>query len=205
MGADAAKEAAAKDGRMGADAKKAAGAAAATAAAAADAKSAAAGAAAAKKANKPQSSPAAAAAAAAAALKPQDDKALKVAALSQALNFFDKFRKNQESKEDKSRGRRRPDAAEIDDLASGLQEASQGASAPANKVANLPTAILNMLLTITASPPPFPPSHAHAGLPVPELRRREGADLGGAERGAPGQGGQRRRRRILRRRVAQRR
>ena len=63
-------------------------------------------------------------------LKPQDDKALKVAALSQALNFFDKFRKNQESKEDKTVG---PDAAEIEVLASNMQEASQGVSAPASK------------------------------------------------------------------------
>ncbi len=56
---------------------------------------------------------------------------LQVAALSQALNFFDKFRKNQESKEDKTGG---PDAAEIEDLACNLQEASQGASGTANKV-----------------------------------------------------------------------
>ena len=58
---------------------------------------------------------------------------LKVAALSQALNLFDKFRKNQESKEDKTGG---PDAEEIEDLATNLQEVSQGASAPANKVRN---------------------------------------------------------------------
>ena len=51
--------------------------------------------------------------------------------MSQALDYIDKFRKNQESKEDKSTG---PDAAEIDDLASNLQEVSQGANAPNNKV-----------------------------------------------------------------------
>ncbi len=60
-------------------------------------------------------------------VKPQDDKALKMAALSQALNFFDKFRKDQESKGDKTAGH--DAAAELDHLASGLQEAaSQGAA-----------------------------------------------------------------------------
>ena len=59
-----------------------------------------------------------------------DDKAAKVAALSQALDFIDKFRKSQESKEDKTGG---PDEAEINDLATNLQEASQGASTKSNK------------------------------------------------------------------------
>lgn len=59
-----------------------------------------------------------------------DDKAAKVAALSQALDFIDKFRKSQESKEDKTGG---PDEAEINDLATNLQEASQGAPTKSNK------------------------------------------------------------------------
>ena len=59
-----------------------------------------------------------------------DDKASKVAALSQALQHIDQFRKTQESKEDKTRG---PDEAEINDLATNLQEASQGASTKSNK------------------------------------------------------------------------
>ncbi len=59
-----------------------------------------------------------------------DDKAAKVAALSQALDCIDKFRKNQESKEFKTGG---PDEAEINDLATNLQEASQGASTKSNK------------------------------------------------------------------------
>ena len=54
-----------------------------------------------------------------------------VAALSQALNYIDKFRKSQESKEDKTGG---PDASEINDLATNLQEVSQGANPTANKV-----------------------------------------------------------------------
>lgn len=53
-----------------------------------------------------------------------------MAALSQALDFIDKFRKSQESKEDKTGG---PDEAEINDLATNLQEASQGASTKSNK------------------------------------------------------------------------
>ena len=59
-----------------------------------------------------------------------DDKASKVAALSQALHHIDQFRKSQESKEDKTGG---PDEAEINDLATNLQEASQGASTKSNK------------------------------------------------------------------------
>lgn len=59
-----------------------------------------------------------------------DDKAAKVAALSQALDIIDKYRKSQESKEDKTGG---PDEAEINDLATNLQEASQGASTKSNK------------------------------------------------------------------------
>ena len=54
-----------------------------------------------------------------------------MAALSQALDFIDKFRKNQESKEDQSGG---PDPAEIENLASNLQEASQGVNQQASKV-----------------------------------------------------------------------
>jgi len=48
-----------------------------------------------------------------------------VAALSQALNYWDNFRRHQESKEDQTTG---PDAAEIENLASNLQTASQGAN-----------------------------------------------------------------------------
>lgn len=59
-----------------------------------------------------------------------DDKASKVAVLSQALELIDKFRKSQDSKEDKTGG---PDEAEINDLATNLQEASQGASTKSNK------------------------------------------------------------------------
>ena len=54
-----------------------------------------------------------------------------VAALSQALTLFDKFKRTQESKEDKTSG---PGEKEIDDLATNLQEASQGISTPADKV-----------------------------------------------------------------------
>ena len=50
------------------------------------------------------------------------------------MHFFpfsiDKFRKSQESKEDKTGG---PDEAEINDLATNLQEASQGAPTKSNK------------------------------------------------------------------------
>ena len=51
--------------------------------------------------------------------------------MSQALTLFDKFKRTQESKEDKTSG---PGEKEIDDLATNLQEASQGISTPADKV-----------------------------------------------------------------------
>ena len=63
-----------------------------------------------------------------------DDKAAKVAALSQALDFIDKFRKSQESKEDKTGG---PDEEEINDLATNLQEASQGAPTKSNQTLHI--------------------------------------------------------------------
>jgi hypothetical protein len=61
-----------------------------------------------------------------------DDKAAKVAAISQALDFIDKFRKSQESKEsDKTCGP--VDESEINDLATNLQEASQACGASSTK------------------------------------------------------------------------
>ena len=60
----------------------------------------------------------------------QEDKAAKVAALSQALVCIDKFKKIQEEKEDNRCG---PNASEINDLATNLQEASQGAASGPGK------------------------------------------------------------------------
>ena len=59
-----------------------------------------------------------------------NDKAARIAALTQALDFIDKFTKNQESKDGKAG---MPDAAEINDLATNLQEVGQDASTKSNK------------------------------------------------------------------------
>lgn len=59
-----------------------------------------------------------------------NDKAARIAALTQALDFIDKFTKNQESKDGKAGA---PDAAEINDLATNLQEVGQDASTKSNK------------------------------------------------------------------------
>ena len=60
----------------------------------------------------------------------QEDKAAKVAALSQALVCIDKFKKSQEEKEDNRGG---PNASEMNDFATHLQEASQGAATGTGK------------------------------------------------------------------------
>jgi len=57
-----------------------------------------------------------------------EKKALQVATLSQAMGFVDQFRKSQSQKVDKSN--RAPNESEINDLATNLLEASQGASVP---------------------------------------------------------------------------
>jgi len=57
-----------------------------------------------------------------------EKKALQVATLSQALGFVDEFRKSQSLKIDKAN--RGPNESEINDLATNLLEASQGASVP---------------------------------------------------------------------------
>ena len=51
--------------------------------------------------------------------------------MNHALEHIKKLIKSQESKEDKTGG---PDASEINDLASNLQEVSQGANPTASKV-----------------------------------------------------------------------
>jgi len=57
-----------------------------------------------------------------------EKKALQVATLSQALGFVDQYRKSHALKTDKTN--RGPDESEINDLATNLLEASQGASIP---------------------------------------------------------------------------
>ena len=64
------------------------------------------------------------------AIAAQEDKAAKVAALSQALVCIDKFKKSQEEKEDNRGG---PNASEMNDFATHLQEASQGAGSGTGK------------------------------------------------------------------------